>query len=155
VNSLLNNEKDVLVAIKKLKNHNTQLGKKIDNISSELSKFYLKEIIDHTQNKKSINFCLHELKCSPELLKNLAFSAGKQFENLFLILVCQNEDKVYLTCYISKNLVDDSKMNANNIVRNLSQFIEGSGGGQPFFANASGTKLNGTAKLKEEAKKLF
>ncbi|MDA8641341.1 alanine--tRNA ligase [Flavobacteriaceae bacterium] len=155
VNSLLNNEKDVLVAIKKLKNHNTQLGKKIDNISSELSKFYLKEIIDQTQNKKSINFCLHELKCSPELLKNLAFSAGKQFENLFLILVCQNEDKVYLTCYISKNLVDDSKMNANNIVRNLSQFIEGSGGGQPFFANASGTKLNGTAKLKEEAKKLF
>ena len=155
VNSLLNNEKDVLVAIKKLKNHNTQLGKKIDNISSELSKFYLKEIIDQTQNKKSVNFCLHELSCSPELLKNLAFSAGKQIENLFLILVCQNEDKVYLTCYISKNLVDDSKMNANNIVRNLSQFIEGSGGGQPFFANASGTKLHGTAKLKEEAKKLF
>ena len=155
VNSLLNNEKDVLVAIKKLKNQNTQLGKKIDNISDELSKYYLKEIIAQTQNKKSFNFCLHELSCSPELLKNLAFSAGKQIENLFLILVCQNEDKVYLTCYISKNLVDDSKMNANNTVRNLSQFIEGSGGGQPFFANASGTKLNGIPKLKEEANKLF
>ena len=155
VNSLLNNEKDVLVAIKKLKNQNTRLGKKIDNISDELSKYYLKEIIAQTQNKKSFNFCLHELSCSPELLKNLAFSAGKQIENLFLILVCQNEDKVYLTCYISKNLVDDSKMNANNTVRNLSQFIEGSGGGQPFFANASGTKLNGIPKLKEEANKLF
>ena len=155
VNSLLNNEKDVLVAIKKLKNQNTQLGKKIDNISDELSKYYLKEIIDQTQNKKSFNFCLHELSCSPELLKNLAFSAAKQIENLFLVLVCQNEDKVYLTCYISKNLVDDSKMNANNTVRNLSQFIEGSGGGQPFFANASGTKLNGIPKLKEEANKLF
>ena len=155
VNSLLNNEKDVLVAIKKLKNQNTRLGKKIDNISDELSKYYLKEIIDQTQNKKSFNFCLHELSCSPELLKNLAFSAGKQIENLFLILVCQNDDKVYLTCYISKNLVDDSKMNANNTIRNLSQFIEGSGGGQPFFANASGTKLNGIPKLKEEANKLF
>ena len=155
VNSLLNNEKDVLAAIKKLKNQNTRLGKKIDNISDELSKYYLKEIIDQTQNKKSFNFCLHELSCSPELLKNLAFSAGKQIENLFLILVCQNEDKVYLTCYISKNLVDDSKMNANNTVRKLSQFIEGSGGGQPFFANARGTKLNGIPKLKEEANKLF
>ena len=155
VNSLLNNEKDVLVAIKKLKNQNTRLGKKIDNISDELSKYYLKEIIDQTQNKKSFNFCLHELSCSPELLKNLAFSAAKQIENLFLILVCQNDDKVYLTCYISKNLVDDSKMNANNTIRNLSQFIEGSGGGQPFFANASGTKLNGIPKLKEEANKLF
>ena len=69
--------------------------------------------------------------------------------------MCQNDDKVYLTCYISKNLVDDSKMNANNTVRNLSQFIEGSGGGPPFFANASGTKLNGIPKLKEEANKLF
>ena len=59
VNSLLNNEKDVLVAIKKLKNQNTRLGKKIDNISDELSKYYLKEIIDQTQNKKSFNFCLH------------------------------------------------------------------------------------------------
>ena len=155
VNSLLNNEKDVLAAIKKLKNQNTRLGKKIDNISDELSKYYLKEIIDQTQNKKSFNFCLHELSCSPELLKNLAFSAGKQIENLFLILVCQNKDKVYLTCYISKNLVDDSKMNANITVRNLSQFIEGSGGGQPFFANARGTKLNGIPKLKEEANKLF
>jgi len=155
VNSLLNNEKDVLVAIKKLKNQNTRLGKKIDNISDELSKYYLKEIIDQTQNKKSFNFCLHELSCSPELLKNLAFSAGKQIENLFLIIVCKNEDKVYLTCYISKNLVDDSKMNANNTIRNLSQFIEGSGGGQPFFANATGTKLNGIPKLKEEVNKLF
>ncbi|MDG1792340.1 MAG: alanine--tRNA ligase [Flavobacteriaceae bacterium] len=155
VNSLLNNEKDVLAAIKKLKNQNTLLGKKIDNISDELSKYYLKEIIAQTQNKKSFNFCLHELSCSPELLKNLAFSAAKQIENLFLILVCQNDDKVYLTCYISKNLVDDSKMNANNTIRNLSQFIEGSGGGQPFFANARGTKLNGIPKLKEEANKLF
>ena len=77
VNSLLNNEKDVLVAIKKLKNHNTQLGKKIDNIMSELSKFYLKEIIDQTQNNKSINFCLHELKCSPELLKEFSFQCRK------------------------------------------------------------------------------
>ena len=39
VNSLLNNEKDVLVAIKKLKNHNTQLGKKIDNIRVNYQSF--------------------------------------------------------------------------------------------------------------------
>ena len=155
VNSLLNNEKDVLEAIKKLKNQNTQLSKKIDSISSELSKFYLKKIIDQTQNKNSFNFCLQELSCSPELLKNLAFSAGKQIEDLFLILVCSNENKVYLTCYISKSLVDNSKMNANNVVKDLSQFIDGSGGGQPFYANASGTNLSGIPKLKKEAQKLF
>ena len=80
---------------------------------------------------------------------------GKQIEDLFLILVSSNQDKVYMTCYISKNLVDDSKMNANNIVKDLSQFIDGSGGGQSFFANASGTNLNGIPKLKEEAEKLF
>ena len=131
------------------------MSKKIDSISSELSKFYLKKIIDQTQNKNSFNFCLQELSCSPELLKNLAFSAGKQIEDLFLILVCSNENKVYLTCYISKSLVDNSKMNANNVVKDLSQFIDGSGGGQPFYANASGTNLSGIPKLKKEAQKLF
>ena len=155
VNSLLNNEKDVLVAIKKLKNQNIQLSKKLDNISSELSKFYLKEIVNQTQNKNSVNFCCYELSCSPELLKKLAFSAGKQIKNLLLILVCLSESKVYLTCYVSKSLVESSNLNANDIVKSLSKYIDGSGGGQPFFANASGNNLNGVSKLITEAKKLF
>jgi len=155
VNSLLNNEKDVLVAINKLKNQNIQLSKKLDNYSIELSKFYLKEIINQTEKKNSVNFCCNQLSCSPELLKNLAFSAGKQIENLFLILVCVNEGKAYLSCYISKTLVQSLNINANDVVKDLSQYIDGSGGGQPFFANASGTNLKGISKLILEAKKLF
>jgi len=154
-NSLLNNEKDILGAINKLKNQNIQLTKKLDNYSSELSKFYLNEIINHTEKKNSVNFCYHQLSCSPELLKNLAFNSGKQIENLFLILVCVNEGKAYLTCYISKNIVKSMNLNANDVVKTLSQYIDGSGGGQPFFANASGTKLDGIPKLWEAAKKLF
>jgi len=46
-------------------------------------------------------------------------------------------------------------LNANDVVKTLSQYIDGSGGGQPFFANASGTKLDGIPKLWEAAKKLF
>jgi alanyl-tRNA synthetase len=154
-NSLLNNEKDILGAINKLKNQNIQLTKKLDNYSSELSKFYLNEIINHTEKKNSVNFCYHQLSCSPELLKNLAFNSGKQIENLFLILVCVNEGKAYITCYISKNIVKSMNLNANDVVKTLSQYIDGSGGGQPFFANASGTKLDGIPKLWEAAKKLF
>ena len=154
-NSLLNNEKDILGAINKLKNQNIRLTKKLDNYSSELSKFYLNEIINHTEKKNSVNFCYHQLSCSPELLKNLAFNSGKQIENLFLILVCVNEGKAYLTCYISKNIVKSMNLNANDVVKTLSQYIDGSGGGQPFFANASGTKLDGIPKLWEAAKKLF
>ena len=81
-------------AINKLKNQNIQLTKKLDNYSSELSKFYLNEIVNHIEKKNSVNFCYHQLSCSPELLKNLAFNSGKQIDNLFLILVCVNEGKV-------------------------------------------------------------
>ena len=63
--------------------------------------------------------------------------------------------KYYLTCYISKKLVKSMNLNANDVVKTLSQYIDGSGGGQPFFANASGTKLDGIPKLWEAAKKLF
>ena len=115
----------------------------------------MKEIINQTEKKNSVNFCCNQLSCSPELLKNLAFGAGKQIENLFLILVCINEGKAYLTCYISKTLVQSLNINANDVVKDLSQYIDGSGGGQPFFANASGTNLKGISKLILEAKKLF
>jgi alanyl-tRNA synthetase len=39
-----------------------------------------------------------------------------------------------LTCYVSKELVQKN-LSAGQVVRELGKFIQGGGGGQPFFCN--------------------
>jgi alanyl-tRNA synthetase len=70
---------------------------------------------------------------------------------LFLILSTKFEGRAYVVCYVSKNLVESKQMNANLIVKKLGEHINGSGGGQPFFATASGNNINGIAKILKEA----
>ena len=151
VNSILINDKDPVEAINKIKNQSTILNKKLEKVNNELSIFYLKELKEKVNLIKGLNFCTQELSCDPNILKNLVFKAGKEIENLFLILTTKFEGRAYVVCYVSKNLVESKQMNANLIVKKLGEHINGSGGGQPFFASASGNNINGIAKILKEA----
>ena len=48
-----------------------------------------------------------------------------------------------LTVYVSKEIVASKKLNASAIVRELGKYIQGGGGGQPFFATAGGKNPDG------------
>ena len=150
ISSLLNNDKDLVLALNKLKTQNNFLNKKLDRLNKKLLEYYSGIISSNSFEKNNITIGCMELDCDPDMLKSLAFSNSKNFDKLFLVLVTKSEGKAYLTCYISKNMVDE-KLNANNIVNKLSEHINGSGGGQPFFANATGTKTSSLNKLVEEA----
>ena len=58
----------------------------------------------------------------------------------------------YLSCYISKDIVDSKGLNASTIVRELGKFIQGGGGGQPFYATAGGKNTDGISKALEQSK---
>jgi alanyl-tRNA synthetase len=61
-----------------------------------------------------------------------------------LVLATADEDKPMLSCYISKELVADKKLNAGQVVRELGKYIQG--GGSTFFATAGG-KMGGIQAL--------
>ena len=151
VNSILLTDKDPVEAINKIKNQSTILNKKLEKVNNELSAFYLQEIKQKITLIKDLNFCAFELSCDPNILKNLVFKAGKEIENLFLIITSKFEGRAFVVCYVSKNLVASKQMNANLIVKKLGGYIDGFGGGQPFFATASGNNINGITKILKEA----
>ena len=68
---------------------------------------------------------------------------GGELDNLFLLFGSENDGKALLSCYISKELVASKNLNAGTIVRELGKFIQGGGGGQPFYATAGGKNPKG------------
>ena len=70
-----------------------------------------------------------------------------QIENLFLVLLSNNNGKVFISCFISKNLVDTKGFNATEIIKELSPLINGSGGGQAFYASGGGSNLKGISSV--------
>jgi alanyl-tRNA synthetase len=62
-------------------------------------------------------------------------------------LATAEEGKPMLSCYISKELVADKKLNAGQVVRELGKYIQGGGGGQPFFAQQEGKNADGIQNL--------
>jgi len=90
-----------------------------------------------------------------QAIKDLAFEIGKNRDDLFLVLGSSKTDKPILSCYISKTLVSDKGMDAGKVVRELGQYIQGGGGGQPFFATAGGKNPAGIPQALKAAKDLI
>ena len=67
-------------------------------------------------------------------------------------MLTESDGKALLSCYISKELVSSKGLNAGQIVRDLGKFIEGGGGGQPFFATAGGKNPKGIVEALRKAK---
>ena len=59
--------------------------------------------------------------------------------------------KAYLTVMISENLVSSMNLHAGNIISEIAREVNGSGGGQPFYATAGGKSPEGILKALEKA----
>lgn len=86
-------------------------------------------------------------------LKNLIFQLEKEVGNAFIVFGAEAGHKPQLMVAISENLVREKGWNAGTIVRELATYIEGGGGGQPFFATAGGKNVEGLSAAISAAKR--
>src|SRR5690606_9083162 len=93
-----------------------------------------------------------QVDLNAEGAKDLAYELGTLGDNVFVVLATTDDNKPMITCYISKELVASRSMNAGLVVRELGKFIQGGGGGQPFFATAGGKNISGIGEALANAK---
>ena len=108
-------------------------------------------LIAEIQEINGVQFLAKQVDLNPEGAKNLVYELGNLGNNLFLVLATAEEEKPMLTCYVSKELVAQKNLNAGQVVRELGKYIQGGGGGQPFFATAGGKKVEGIQEALEKA----
>ena len=98
-----------------------------------------------------VQFLAKQVDLDPNGAKDLAYELGTLGTNVFVVLATAEEGKPTISCYISKELVAEKSLNAGNVVRELGKYIQGGGGGQPFFATAGGKNSLGIAEALEKA----
>jgi alanyl-tRNA synthetase len=156
VKTLLKGSKDVVKSLNNLIEENSDLQKQLNVLLKEKVQSIKKDLIKTIDKKGDINFIAALIQFdSAEEIKNMLFELKNEVPNLFCVLAAEVKGKPSISVIINDELVKTKNLNAGNIVRELAKEINGGGGGQPFYAQAGGSKLDGLNSALDKAKKLL
>src|SRR5690606_7605865 len=148
----LKNPQDILKSVTSLQEENAKLKKQIEQLLKDKPKNLKGELLTEIEEINGVKFLAKKVDLDANGAKDLAYQLGENTNNLFLVLGTITEDKPMLTCYISKELTQEKNLNASQVVRELGKYIQGGGGGQPFFATAGGKNPSGMEEALNNAK---
>ncbi len=150
VRSMFNNTPNLMQALQKFIEENTELKKQAEEYVKEKIVLLKKSIIENKKEINGINVFIVRGFFPAEVIKDLAFQLRGEFsEKMYFIAATESEGKPMLTVMISDDLVSQG-MNAGQIVHEAAKKIQGGGGGQPHFATAGGKDVNGLAVALDE-----
>ena len=152
VKKVLQNTKDPLKSIVTLQEENSDLKKQIQTLLKEKGKNLKTDLKNEISEMNGINFLAKQVDLDANGIKDISFELGGEIDNLFLLLGTNQNGKALLSCYISKNLVASKNLDAGKIIRELGTYIQGGGGGQPFFATAGGKNPDGLSEALSKGK---
>lgn len=152
IRDVLNNSQDPLKSVQTLLAENADLKRQLTELQKEKSKGLKGDLWNELQEINGIRFLAKQIDMDVAGIKELSFEMGSHQEDLFLLFAAVQDGKAFLSCYISKDLVANRNLNAATVVKELGQFIQGGGGGQPFFATAGGKNPAGIPEALAKAK---
>lgn len=143
IKDLLNSAQDPLKAVIFLQEENAKLKKEVEQFLKDKTKNLKVDLVNELEEINGVQFLAKKIDLDAVSIKDLSFEMGQNKDNLFLLFGTEQNGKALLSCYISKELVASKNLNAGTIVRELGKYIQGGGGGQPFFATAGGKNPSG------------
>ena len=152
IKETLKNPQDILKSVASLQDDNAKLKKQIEQLLKEKVDGLKNVLVADFQEINGINFLVKQVDLSMSSTKDLAQAIGTSKPNSFVFLASVEDNAPNIHCYISKELVAEKGLNAGNVIRELGKYIDGNGGGQPFFASGKGKNVNG---IKESLEKAF
>ncbi|WJS96583.1 alanine--tRNA ligase [Flavobacterium johnsoniae] len=151
IKEALKNAQDPVKSILALQDENAQLKKQLEALLKDKAKNMKADLAKELQEINGVQFLAKQVDLNQEGAKDLAYELGNSYNNLFVVFATAHEGKPMLTCYISKEIVAEKNLNAGQVVRELGKYIQGGGGGQPFFATAGGKNVDGIAEALAKA----
>jgi alanyl-tRNA synthetase len=151
IKEVLKNPQDVLKSVASLQDDNAKLKKQIEQLVKEKIDGLATSLVSEFQDVNGINFIAKQVDLSMSATKDLTQAIGTSKLNTFVVLASVEDGLPNIHCYIAKELVANKGLNAGTVIRELGKYIDGNGGGQPFFASGKGKNTNGITAILENA----
>jgi alanyl-tRNA synthetase len=151
IKETLKNPQDILKSVASLQDDNAKLKKQIEQLVKEKVDGLKNALVGDFQEINGVNFLAKQVDLSMSSTKDLAQAIGTSKPNSFVFLASIEDNAPNIHCYISKELVAEKSLNAGNVIRELGKYIDGNGGGQPFFASGKGKNVLGIKDALEKA----
>ena len=141
--TLMNNVPNLTQTIRKAVEENAELKKEISVYIKEKVIALKKRILEMATEKNGVKLLIFRGEGNIDNLKDIAFQIRGEIQEAFcLIAGIEDKDKCALMVMLSDKLVADG-LNAAQLVKEAAKYIQGGGGGQPYFATAGGKNATG------------
>lgn len=143
-------EKNIIADVKTAQKKFSKAGKQDNKAQVGAVK---EELLASMQEVNGVNVIAQKIALNDSgAIKDLAFQLKGQVDNLFLVMGAEVNGKPNLTIVVSEELSKAKDLHAGNIIREAAKEMRGGGGGQPFFATAGGSYVEGIEAAIEKAK---
>lgn len=132
-----------LAAVKNLIQEQTALAKEVEKLQKEKAGQLADELMKSARKIGSVTFVGEKISLDSNQAKNLVHQLRFMDQQMIVVLAMENDGKANVVVGISDDLATSGKFNAGNIIRKISPFINGGGGGQTHFAMAGGKNPSG------------
>ncbi|UUF16489.1 MULTISPECIES: alanine--tRNA ligase [Flavobacterium] len=151
IKETLKNPQDILKSVASLQDDNAKLKKQIEQLLKEKVGALKSELEKDFQEVNGVNFLAKQVDLSMASTKDLASALGSSKPDSFVFLASVEDGLPNIHCYIAKELVASKGLNANVVIKELGKYIDGNGGGQPFFASGKGKNAAGVVEALAKA----
>jgi alanyl-tRNA synthetase len=150
--TLLKSTGSIKESVEKLMAENSSLKKSVEKFQAQSVTIMLKGLIDKAININNIRFVSGKVETdSADVLKNIAYQIRTSSDNTVLVIGSASDGKANILVMVSDNLFKERNINAINIIKEIEEEINGSGGGQPFLAIAGGKNPEGIQRALSKA----
>jgi alanyl-tRNA synthetase len=148
----LKNPKDLIKAVEDLLVKNFQLNKDIEVLQREKAQNVKVELKSKIESNNGVNFLGTIVNLDAGSIKDILFQLKSEVDHFFGVIGGNEGDKCTISIIVSDSVISEKGINASNLVREVSEYIQGGGGGQSFFATAGGKNTSGLSAAIDECK---
>ena len=144
----------VMQAVQKMIESNEALSKEVEEMRKEQIKQVADRFFATLEEQDGVQLVRAVLPRRADFVKDLAYNLKARAPKLVFVVGVVNEGKPNLTIMLGDEIAARG-VNAGQVIREAAKFMQGGGGGQPFFATAGGKNPDGLQAAMDKAVELI